>query len=236
MIKAASCNFYRELTQQLFYSVAEIFPAEEKVLVHYVKDNPDFCLKSLSKAELELEFGEKILKNDEKSIDFDFFSDILKQNIPKNIGLSVQTRPDILEYFILSLYPADDKKKLYATLNKAKCSSESITFVSKKSPVSYRLSDILYISYGNHCVEIHTENNTQKLFYIGFSDAADILLTHNNFLRSYKNCVLNMDKVQKIEDDAFVMNNSDIISIPKRRLKEIKNSYNKYMLLKDELI
>ena len=44
-----------------------------------------------------------------------------------------------------------------------------------------------------------------------------------------------MDKVQKIENDAFVMNNGDIISIPKRRLKEIKNSYNKYMLLKDEL-
>ena len=42
-----------------------------------------------------------------------------------------------------------------------------------------------------------------------------------------------MDKVKCIENYLFVMTNNEVISIPKRRLKEIKNIYKEYVILKN---
>ena len=38
-----------------------------------------------------------------------------------------------------------------------------------------------------------------------------------------------MDKVVRVENDSFIMTNNDVIAIPKRRLKEIKNIYKEYL-------
>ena len=111
-------------------------------------------------------------------------------------------------------------------------SDNTITLMFKKNAVNIRLSDILYVDYGNHSVEIHSTGGCSSFFSVSFSDVADRLLKHDNFLRSYKNCLVNMDRIAQVAYDAFIMDNGVSISIPKRRLKEIKKYYDDYQKMK----
>ena len=117
-------------------------------------------------------------------------------------------------------------------MREAENTEDIITFHLKKSTVNFNINDIIYVGYGNHCVEIHKTEECINMFSISFADAADVFLKHKNFIRSYKNCLVNMDKVKYVDNDLFVMDNGEVISIPKRRLKEIKKIYSEYVILK----
>ena len=101
--------------------------------------------------------------------------------------------------------------------------------MQNKTAVSIRISDICYVDYENHSVLIHTETEIKRFFSVTFAEVASSLENRGDFLRSYKNCLVNLEKVGRIEDDSFIMKNGDIISIPKRRAREIKGAYAEYV-------
>ena len=70
---------------------------------------------------------------------------------------------------------------------------------------------------------------------VTFADAAESVLKNRCFLRSYKNCVVNMDRIKGVDGDSFIMDNGDVISIPKRRLRDIKSEYDTYLALRREI-
>lgn len=221
-------SFLNELTAHIFWAVGEIYPDDKKIIVKKCKDD---SVKS-SVSSIKSLFSDGVLASVGEDLTFSDFSAILAENTTKKYGFAVELNSHILNHYVLTVYPVKKFNKLYFTITETENFDKSITFISKKNMVSYNLSDILYISYGNHCVEIHTASKIDSLFYISFSAAADLLLKHPNFLRSYKNCIVNMDKVAEIKNDTFVMCNGDNISIPKRRLRDILNTYKEYIILK----
>lgn len=229
--------FFTEFSKHIFCAIAEIFLDSERVILHYSKECEDISGDTLTISEaLELLNGRIVIDTGNVGrINIAELKKIYSESASKkSYFFSANVKPNIVKRFVLTLYPVHGKNKLYASVCESESAENTITFISRKNLLNFDLSDIIYIGYGNHCVRVFTSNGCTNMFNISFSDAADMLLRHCNFTRSYKNCIINMDKVIRIENDSFIMSNNDIISIPKRRLNEIKNIYQEYIITKTD--
>ncbi|MBQ2896819.1 MAG: LytTR family transcriptional regulator [Clostridia bacterium] len=225
-------NFYDRLVKSLFLLAGEIFLNEGNTSIHFYDARSDLKPEVLSLEGLKELLSDKIT-TDLNGISKLTYSDFAAINSAKTFLFCAQTRPKIVRRYTAVIYPSGEKNRLYFTVRETDNTENIITFQLKKSSVNFNINDILYIGYGNHCVQIHKADECISMFSISFPDAADVFLKHKNFVRSYKNCLVNMDKVKCIENDLFVMTNNEVISIPKRRLKEIKNIYKEYVILKN---
>lgn len=222
-------KFFTEFSRHIFDAIAEIPIDTMEFYFYYAKDDA-INGKKLSLLDVG-QYMNKIMFIDSGnllSITNNTLQSIYDSNCHKSFPFVAETSHNITEKFVLTFYPVKDQNKLYATISTAENSKESITFKYRKSTVSYSPDEIIYIGYGNHCVKVYTESGCTNMFNISFNDAADLVLTYPNFARSYKNCIINMDKVVRLENDSFIMTNDDVIAIPKRRLNEIKNRYQEY--------
>ena len=86
------------------------------------------------------------------------------------------------------------------------------------------LSDIIYVDYSNHYTHIHLENETVKT-YGNFRDIGDQLAPYRQFLLCYRNIMINMHHVRKVEPDAFTMANGDILPINRKEKQAIRQVY-----------
>lgn len=90
------------------------------------------------------------------------------------------------------------------------------------------LSDIIYSDYNNHYVRIHTKECIIST-YVKFADFEERMRKYASFLTCYRCIIVNMDKIEKIEDGFFLMNNGEYIPIKRDRSKEIKARYTSYI-------
>lgn len=90
------------------------------------------------------------------------------------------------------------------------------------------LSDILYIDYSNHYVQIHTESAIISS-YMKFPEIEVMLSKYGEFLCCYRCIIINMDKVKKAEELFFLMCNGEYIPINRKNVKEIKSRYMDYV-------
>ncbi len=161
-------------------------------------------------------------------------SEVLRTYIHSGTGIrqsycfSVNASNGIIKHFCLKLVPSG-RETLFAVLEKRSSSGEVLTLMQNKTAVNIRISDIYYADYENHSVIIHTKSDRKRFFSVTFPAVAEILTDFGGFLRSYKNCMVNLDKVKCISEDCFIMANNDTIAIPKRRAREIKGAYAEYL-------
>lgn len=224
-------NFYTQLVKSVFLLTGEIIIDENDAVFKFYNARSDLNPGTLSFEGLKKLFADRIV-TDLNGIVKLSKNDFLSLNSAKSYNFCAETRPKIVKRYTAIIYPSGEKGRLFFTMREAENTEDIITFHLKKSTVNFNISDILYVGYGNHCVEIHKTEECINMFSISFADAADVFLKHKNFIRSYKNCLVNMDKVKYIDNDLFVMDNGEVISIPKRRLKEIKKNYEEYVILK----
>ena len=224
-------KFFTEFSQHIFDVIAEICLDTESVNICYAKIDKDLEGKNINLQEAK-KYLKRIIIVDSGNIDgitTKVLNRIYTESTVKTYPFVAEISHNVAVKFVFTIYPAKGQNKLYATISKAENSKDLITFKYRKSTLSFNPADIIYIGYGNHCVKVYTENGCTNMFNISFNDAADLVLEHHNFARSYKNCIINMDKVVKLENDSFIMINDDVIAIPKRRLNEIKNKYQEYI-------
>ena len=149
----------------------------------------------------------------------------------KNVSVAVRLKDGAVSNVVVTLYKDKDEQKVLFTAKRITVGKNSITLMLNKHAQTILFSDIFYVDSGNHCVEIHTATETTSYFSTSFAHVSSILLKNPRFLRSYKNCIVNMDKVKGIENEMFVMINKDTIPIPKRRFRQIKQAYDEYVVL-----
>ncbi len=227
-------KFYTEFANCMFDAVVKIDPYKGEVYVGSFKSTPAFRGNTYT-FEQAITYLRGRLVIDTNNVCLVTIEE-LKKLLEKKIGrkryrFSAFIKPNIAKKYDLFLAPDEENGVIFGGVKPCTVYENTITFMTKKTAASFNISDVVYVGYGNHCVEIHTESGQNNMFNISFNDAAEILLDHDCFVRSYKNCIVNMDNVVEIDDDAFVMNNGDYLTIPKRRLKEIKNIYNEYKML-----
>ena len=149
----------------------------------------------------------------------------------RNVSMTIRHDDGDVINAVVTLYPSKNKDEVLFTVRKLPSQRNSITLMLNKHAQTISFSDVLYVDSGNHCVDVHTVSGTTSFFSTTFSHVSEILLKNPRFLRSYKNCIVNMDKVRCIENEMFLMNNGDLIPIPKRRFRQIKQSYEEYTAL-----
>lgn len=93
--------------------------------------------------------------------------------------------------------------------------------------VKVLLKDIIYTDYNNHYIQIHTAKRIIKS-YMPFDQFAPMLLGNPSFLNCYRNCIINMDKVSKMDTTDFLMDNQERIPIARAKRAEIRQKYADY--------
>lgn len=236
---------FAEFFDCAFDAFAEVYPESESIWLRHLSPNASTSGSSLPPEGKMLSFGEareyfractaftsdalcgltgekllKICSDGKRKVSFCFTNEKAR---------------GIIKRYILSLYAVKGQNKLYATICESEESDGELTLSLNKSAVTYLHSEILYIDYGNHSVDVHTDKGKTSFFSVTFADAAESVLKNRCFLRSYKNCVVNMDRIKGVDGDSFIMDNGDVISIPKRRLRDIKSEYDTYLALRREI-
>lgn len=89
------------------------------------------------------------------------------------------------------------------------------------------IRDIMYTDYYNHYIQIHTPGRMIKT-YMSFAEFSPLLLKYKQFLSPYRNCMINMDYVQQMDDHDFLMKDQGQIPINRARKSEIRQAYADY--------
>ncbi len=227
-----SC-FY-EMLSSIYKATGVLYPSEKNIKILFL-DNAigNFPEKTELSMFFEL-FGSVTVDEMKKLEDFisSFLNENHSENLVKKMCFTVQEKPKMFVRYVVELIVNSQCDKYFIAVSKVKGLSDTITLMLKKNAVTIKLSDIIYVDYGNHSVEMHCTSGNESFFSVCFSDVAEKLLKNQNFLRSYKNCIVNMDRVKCVDDDSFIMDNGVRISIPKRRLRQILKEYNDYRIIK----
>lgn len=90
------------------------------------------------------------------------------------------------------------------------------------------INDILYTDYSNHYIQIHTTTCVVRS-YMSFGEFAPLLAPYPQFLWCYRNCMVNMDYIESLEDRDFILKNKERVPISKARKKEVTQAYADYL-------
>lgn len=97
----------------------------------------------------------------------------------------------------------------------------------KKIMVRVLLNEIIYCDYDNHYIRIHTKDRIIRS-YMPFRELCD-MLCYEQFLCCYRNIIINMDKVQRMESQDFVMINDEQIPMRRQDKVELRQRYADYV-------
>lgn len=99
---------------------------------------------------------------------------------------------------------------------------------------SVSVADIVYTDYSNHFVYLHTKSDPNNPLRTGstFDRFAPELLAYPQFLNCYRNMLVNLDEVTRMNPDSFQMNNGVTVPMWRNRKKELREQYAAYMFRK----
>ncbi|MEG0650427.1 MAG: LytTR family DNA-binding domain-containing protein [Oscillospiraceae bacterium] len=131
--------------------------------------------------------------------------------------------------YIMKPYTYEQIKEVLSFYNKE--SGKNSAYIEVKSGremVRILYSNIVYIDYYNHYVQIHTKDRVITTYSL-FSAFFEQLENEKRFLLCYRNCAINMDEVGKLTQKDFLMSSGDIIPISHKEHKEIRAKYSDYV-------
>ena len=91
------------------------------------------------------------------------------------------------------------------------------------------LRDILWCDRDEHYVQIHTEKHGTLRFRLPFLELSEILSPHSQFVNCYKSCIVNLERVERIDGLSFVMNNGIQVPFSGQRKKEMELLFDEYV-------
>ncbi len=94
------------------------------------------------------------------------------------------------------------------------------------------LRHILYTEYVEHSVMFHLKGQQPHTVRTSQGEIETLLLSHKGFCVINKGCIVNFEQVQAIESNTFLMSNGKMVSIARRRFKEIEAAYKQFLFEK----
>ena len=128
-----------------------------------------------------------------------------------------------------------NKDKLFTALDycleNLKLDTSSLDIIINKKTVNLLFSNIIYVDCERRISKFHTTKTT-LVSNISLSNYSEILLSDKRFIECFRGIIINMEHVDKIENDDFILTNGEIIPISKRKKSTIKDIYFEYFLKK----
>ncbi|MEG1804849.1 MAG: LytTR family DNA-binding domain-containing protein [Clostridia bacterium] len=218
-------------------------------LEQYVNQN--FCESLMTIAIRSYSSAESFLKaENSKSVDV-IFLDIMMENID-GIQLAKKIREENESCIIVFVSNSNDyavesyavsatqyllkpytyeqfEKVMNVVNNKIKKTSSYFDLRVKSETKRVLLSKIIYVDYCNHYVQVHVTDELLKSYVVTFADIEATLTKFKNFIWCYRSVLVNLDKVEKIENNCFKLTNGESLPINREKLKQIKETYREYL-------
>lgn len=125
---------------------------------------------------------------------------------------------------------ADGIAKMLARFNIEEIAENRITTLPDGYTV--KLRSILYADYANHAVTVSLKNDNSHRFRISYTEVEKHLLPHGYFYSPCKGIILNFYEVTQFQDGVFIMSDGQAIHVVRRKLKEAKDAYTKFLFQK----
>lgn len=90
------------------------------------------------------------------------------------------------------------------------------------------LREILWCSQNDHYVEIHTEKRHIFRFRLPFGEFAKQLMPYPQFFTCYKGCIVNLERVERIDGLDFVIDTGEKVPFSARNRKKIEVLFDEY--------
>lgn len=95
------------------------------------------------------------------------------------------------------------------------------------------LREILWCDRDGHYVAIHTDRRGLLRFRLSFGELAGILEPYRQFLACYKGCIVNAERVERIDGLAFLMDTGANVPFARREKKKLEALYNAYLFQRE---
>lgn len=109
--------------------------------------------------------------------------------------------------------------------------SQFLELENGKGFVRVFLKDIVYCDISGHYAQIHTSAEIKRV-RMTFSRLVDALSPYSEFLLCYRGCLVNMKKIVRMENQAFLMKNGDWIPFRKKEQNAIMKTYSNFLFEK----
>ncbi len=90
---------------------------------------------------------------------------------------------------------------------------------------------LMFTNYVNHVVTYYIEGEEPHSVYMSHGEA-EMLLHHSCFYCANKGSIINFDHVDRVAEDSFLMRSGHTIPIPRRRIREARDAYNRFHFTK----
>lgn len=90
------------------------------------------------------------------------------------------------------------------------------------------LREIIWCGQNDHYVEIHTEKRGIFRFRISFREFSKQLIPYPQFLTCYKGCIVNMERIERIDEFDFIMDTGERVAFSKRGRRKIEMLFDEY--------
>lgn len=97
--------------------------------------------------------------------------------------------------------------------------------------VKIPVDNILYTDYSNHYIQIHLSDKIIRT-YMRFDEFSTMLLCYPQFICCYRNCIINMDKVSRLEKTEFIIMTGEHLPITRSLRPQIHQRYADYQFQK----
>ncbi|MEG2176713.1 MAG: LytTR family DNA-binding domain-containing protein [Oscillibacter sp.] len=132
-------------------------------------------------------------------------------------------------YYLLKPYDYDQFSKMMSAVY-SRVSPEEPTIGVKVGHdlETVPLSAIRFVDYADHYVLVHTSTKVLRS-YIPFQEIEELLGAYPQFLTCYRNVIVNMEKIEKMEGDHFELEQGESIPISRNRVREMREAYTGYI-------
>lgn len=95
------------------------------------------------------------------------------------------------------------------------------------------LREILWCDKDEHYTQIHTDRRGVLRFRLSFAELNGLLAPYPQFLPCYKGCIVNAERVERIDALAFRMDNGASVPFAQREKKKLEGLYSAYLFQRE---
>lgn len=95
------------------------------------------------------------------------------------------------------------------------------------------LREILWCDRDAHYTQIHTERRGVLRFRVPFAEPAGLLAPYPQFLVCYKGCIVNAERVERMDGLDFVMDTGAKVPFARREKKKLEGLYSAYLFQRE---
>ena len=137
-------------------------------------------------------------------------------------------------YYLLKPFDPEKLCRILSTIQlRQSQNSRYIELISDRTPVKIPVRSILYVDTYRNAIQVHTTDAGIIRSYMTFQKFEEILDGMKCFLSCYRGCIVNMDHIEEVTEEGFLMDSRELVTVRKRGSNAIKKAYLEYLFSSD---